>query len=230
VHRGSVAESAARVPAGMQLAQPIIFEPITKLATTQEKKTLTAGPKLTLQELVHSISQELNTTKDMSHVRDLMAQFDAEKGEWKRYAFWDAKCNYTRNLIATDHKTFTLMQLCWNPGKWSPCHDHSGSECFMRMVEGTLTEVRYEWPEKGQETKPLKPTKTTVLETGGVCFINDALGLHKVGNATTGQSVSLHCYIPGYETCRAWCQPDKNAKACECNVTYYSEGGQKTQH
>ena len=52
------------------------------------------------------------------HLQRLMERYDASKGEWKRYAFWDCKTNYTRNLIATDQKTFTLMQLCWNPSKW----------------------------------------------------------------------------------------------------------------
>ncbi len=67
---------------------------------------------------MHALSKELNGTRDMTRVQRLMERYDASKGEWKRYAFWDCKTNYTRNLIATDQKTFTLMQLCWNPSKW----------------------------------------------------------------------------------------------------------------
>ncbi len=58
------------------------------------------------------------TGNDMKKVRSLMERYDSSLLEWKRYAFYDSKTNYTRNLIATDQKTFTLMQLCWNPSKW----------------------------------------------------------------------------------------------------------------
>ena len=42
---------------------------------------------------------------------------------------FDASKNYTRNLIATDDETFTLMLLCWNADKESPIHDHV-SVCY----------------------------------------------------------------------------------------------------
>jgi len=189
-----------------------------------------ADKKLSLQELVHSISEELNNGKNMERVRSYMERFDASLGEWKRYAFFDSKCNYTRNLIATDHKTFTLMALCWNPGKFSPCHDHSGAECFMRMVDGDLQEIRYHWPKTGEENKPMQVLSSTVLKAGQVVFINDSMGLHKVGNPGTGNSCSVHCYIPPYDTCKAWCTPDKTSKASEVNITFYSEGGKKVVH
>lgn len=213
---------------------PIVIKPVTD-AKVQDATApvIAADKKLSLQELVHNISQELNRPdKCMKRVRSLMERYDASAGEWKRYAFWDAKTNYTRNLIATDQKTFTLMQLCWNPSKWSPCHDHNGSECFMRMVEGQLIEVRYQWPDpKADQSQPLHIVSQTTLQPGSVCFINDSLGLHKVGNPSASvQAVSLHCYIPGYDTCKAWCQPDKSAKCVEANISFYSELGKKSCH
>ncbi len=55
----------------------------------------------------------------------------------------------------------------------SPCHDHNGSECFMRMVEGHLVEVRYAWPAAGaDQSQPLKIISQTTLTPGSVCFIN----------------------------------------------------------
>ena len=44
--------------------------------------------------------------------------------EWEPYAFWDADKLYTRNLVSTDGESYTLLLLCWNPGKESPIHDH----------------------------------------------------------------------------------------------------------
>jgi hypothetical protein len=47
-----------------------------------------------------------------------------------------------RNLIATDNETFTLMLLCWTPGKESPIHDHPCEGCWMRVVQGCVREVQ----------------------------------------------------------------------------------------
>lgn len=50
---------------------------------------------------------------------------------------------YTRNLIASDDKHFTLMLLCWNCNKASPIHNHNGSECFLRVLQGDVIEYKY---------------------------------------------------------------------------------------
>lgn len=38
------------------------------------------------------------------------------------------------------------MILCWGEGHASAIHDHADSHCFMKMLKGELTEVRYAWP------------------------------------------------------------------------------------
>lgn len=62
---------------------------------------------------------------------------------WRRYALFDSTRHYTRNLIATDNKTFTLLLLCWNPGRESPIHDHPCDGCWLKVLEGSVRECRY---------------------------------------------------------------------------------------
>jgi hypothetical protein len=50
-------------------------------------------------------------------VRQLTHALKLRREEWGPFAFWDPEKLYTRNLVATDGKTFTLLLLCWNPGK-----------------------------------------------------------------------------------------------------------------
>ena len=57
-------------------------------------------------------------------ITQLFGSLDIHRNEWKRYAMFDPSKNYTRNLIATDDETFTLLLLCWNSNKESPIHDH----------------------------------------------------------------------------------------------------------
>ena len=78
-----------------------------------------------LQERVKQ--DALRGTKD-DPVNALFSRLDLNLGEWKKYALFDSMKNYTRNLIATDNETFTLLLLCWNPNKESPIHDHPCGE------------------------------------------------------------------------------------------------------
>lgn len=206
------------------------------VSSVLEYKCLPDVPKITLcdqsqpiglHELVVQVSSELSNglqKADYSKIGQLMARFDAERKEWKRYAFFDKHKKYTRNLIATDNATFTLMLLCWTPGKASPVHDHAGSECFMRVIEGCVVEQQFAWAEKGKEHEHLKMLKETATEPGQVLFINDNVGLHKIENASSEPAITLHLYIPPYQECK--CFFDENGQACPSRVTFYSENGQ----
>lgn len=57
-----------------------------------------------------------------------------ESADVAPYAFWDPDKLYTRNLVATDSKNYTILLLCWNPGKESPIHDHPCEGCWVKTV------------------------------------------------------------------------------------------------
>jgi len=46
--------------------------------------------------------------------------------------------------------------------------------------------------------------------------------------------VSLHCYIPGYDTCKSWSadasapDPQKAVKIQQCTISYDTEQGERT--
>jgi cysteine dioxygenase len=50
-------------------------------------------------------------------------------------------------LVDEGNGKFDLILLCWGKGQGSPIHDHANSECFMKILEGTLTEARFDWPD-----------------------------------------------------------------------------------
>ena len=117
------------------------------------------------------------------------------KKQIQPFCFIDTDKNYTRNLIATDDETFTLLLLCWNPGKYSPIHDHPCNGCWMRVCQGCVNEVQYRDDysvnegdcEKGtastaelQSTHSFVRTTDTVFHEGQQTFIHDNIGYHKV--------------------------------------------------
>lgn len=181
--------------------------------------------KLNLMQLVTTLQNLMKNGKkgaDLEKVREALESYDTDLGEYKRYEYFDKSVPYTRNLIASNDTTFNLILLCWTPGFYSPVHDHDGSECFFRMIDGEVTEVSYEWPD-GDKSQPLKETCTTTVSAGEVSHVNDSQGLHKVGNMSDKGAVTMHCYIPPYNESKCFCE--KTAQYKIGHITFYTKGG-----
>jgi cysteine dioxygenase len=146
------------------------------------------------------------------------------KQDWETYAHVDASRHYTRNLIATDHVSYTLLLLCWNPGQESPIHDHPCDGCWMEVLQGQIQECRYRTSVKDDGTTKLECTQDkTFDEDGGIVFIEDSLGLHKVGNPGTQPAVTMHVYSPPFQSCKIWL--DESKKPSKSSICNYSEYG-----
>lgn len=186
--------------------------------------------KLNLSELVDGITSILSkcdindkTTIDYNTIYKCMLSYDYTLNEWKRYEHYSPNKQYTRNLIATDYSSYSLMLLCWSSNSVSAIHDHSNAECFMQTVCGSICETQYYTPKQDQHELHIKQQKSTQL--GDICFIDNSLGLHSVANSSNAQpACTLHLYIPSYDSCLLY---DKdNCATKEAYVTYYSEHGE----
>lgn len=167
-----------------------------------------------LQSLVRILDREL---KDLipgqfhsdDHIEAMLALLDAVRispAEWKLYTRFEAG-RYTRNLVARTDK-FALLILCWEKGMESPIHDHSGSSCFVKILEGGLREKLFESPPPDAEGQPaagpapLALKSDRVLTAGQVTYINDKMGLHSMGSANDERCITMHIYCPPYSTTR----------------------------
>jgi cysteine dioxygenase len=147
-----------------------------------------------------------------------------DAGELDRFALYDPGKRYTRNLIATDHETFTLMLLCWNPGAESPIHDHPCDGCWARVVRGTVVETRYHRDASGAA---LVESGVASASAGDVMYIDDSIALHKIGNPSpTVPAATLHLYSPPFSRCCIWLNQADAHAVLKPTVTYYSEGGE----
>lgn len=102
---------------------------------------------------------------------------------------------YRRNIIsASPH--YELLALCWRSGHCTPIHDHMGSSCAFRVVEGTGSEIAYRPTPSGK----VVPTHTNVMQPGYICAANDA-DIHQVANlqAPGEDLITLHIYSPAIE-------------------------------
>ncbi|KAL7517965.1 hypothetical protein ACHAWX_002835 [Stephanocyclus meneghinianus] len=158
-------------------------------------------------------------------VTQLFSRLDLNEPELTEYALADRTKNYTRNLVATDNETFTLLLICWNPSKESPIHDHPCDGCWVRVRQGKIEETRYK---VNEEMDSLEITSVETYEDSReVSFINDYVGYHKVGNpSTTTPAVTLHLYCPPFQSCKVWPDPNRasrSSKVCMCNYSEYGD-------
>ena len=149
-----------------------------------------------------------------------------EQKDWAPYAHFDPTRAYTRNLIYTDHETYTLLLLCWNAGAESKIHDHPCDGCWLQVLQGEVQECRYEYPTEEDDTKSLKCIADERFQQGQVAFINDSIGLHKVGNPCPSvPAVTLHLYHPPFQDCKVWDSTANSSVSQSCCSGHFSEYG-----
>ena len=100
--------------------------------------------------------------------------------------------SYQRNLVQAG-RWYHAWVLCWRNGQRSPIHDHRGSSCAVRVLDGTMTETLFEFAPNGH----VKALFSRDLPPGGVVGSEDT-DLHQVSNLQAGDAdlVTLHIYSP----------------------------------
>ena len=82
------------------------------------------------------------------------------------------------------------------------------SSCFMRVLDGAVSETLYQpgaieyCDDQGIAPRVAMHEGTTRnLQAGAYTYINDNIGLHRVGNPNRWKgAMSLHIYAPGWDT------------------------------
>ncbi|KAI9278529.1 RmlC-like cupin domain-containing protein [Phascolomyces articulosus] len=112
---------------------------------------------LTLDQLVKNIHLALGPDGgldsehiDANEILKLMEEYSSNATDWSKYTIFDHSRAYTRNLIDDGNGKFNLMILAWSKGQQSPIHDHAGSHCIMKILDGELEETQYEWPNESK--------------------------------------------------------------------------------
>lgn len=136
-----------------------------------------------------------------------LQRVDLTTTETNKYTFFDLEKPYTRNLVSTDGKHYTLLILCWGPGKESKIHNHPCDGCYIRNLSGCIKETRYAVLPDSDE---IKMTANKFYCEGQVSYMSDNLGLHKIGNPNPNVgSVTLHLYTPPFQSCKVWSHEGK---------------------
>ncbi|ACC70935.1 cysteine dioxygenase family protein [Paraburkholderia phymatum] len=99
---------------------------------------------------------------------------------------------YRRHLLAADPLgRYAIAALVWMPGQASPVHAHH-TWCGYALIDGTLTETRYEWQ---ADSDCAAPVREQSREPGAVSFTRAGRTcIHRLANGSDKAAVSLHIY------------------------------------
>lgn len=99
--------------------------------------------------------------------------------------------SYARNLLAKS-PWYQLLVICWRQGQTSPIHDHYGSSCGVRVIDGIATETHF------TETRPgfVRPRQTITYQKDEVC-VTSGNDIHLITNEHPQLDlITLHLYSP----------------------------------
>ncbi len=133
----------------------------------------------------------LRSRAPLDQLQAELADLDVGKEDFAPHVRF-APTTYRRNLVRGG-SWYNLWILCWRNGQRSPIHDHCGSSCAVRVLDGVATETLFAFAPNGH----VKATASRDLPPGAVVGSADN-DLHQVSNlqAADADLVTLHIYSP----------------------------------
>lgn len=119
------------------------------------------------------------------------ARIELTRWDLHRFVRFADKAYQDQPIHACDH--FEIRCLCWQSGQRSSIHDHRGSRCCVRVVEGVLTNRDFERRSDGR----LHLVRRCEVPAGDLLARQDK-EIHQVANEQPpGHNlVTLHVYSP----------------------------------
>ncbi len=165
----------------------------TKIVSNQNT-SVGGNPPQALKELVQYL-EGLNERASIEKLNELLVGLEIRREDLESCIRF-GPATYRRNLIC-ESEWFELLCICWKSGQRSPIHNHAGSTCGLRIIQGVATETLFEWTDCGQ----IKAVQSTDCQADGVCTTQDA-EIHQVSNLQGAGSdlITLHIYSPPLRT------------------------------
>ena len=139
---------------------------------------------------------------DESKVRAFLARADLNKVEVSPYVEMRAEA-YARRCVVR-RENFEVLVLTWMPTQESVAHDHSGSLCGLKVVQGRLVERLYEEGPDGR-------VRQTIASRQGVgeISVDPGVVVHSLANDSLDEVlVTVHIYSPPLPQVRRYAVAD----------------------
>lgn len=144
-----------------------------------------------IEDIKRTLNEHLKDNKSLEEYRGYLDLYQPIiESEWRDHICYSDE-GYKRNLIFRN-EDYEILLLCWKAGQKSQIHDHAPNGCLTKVLQGELTEKRYIL----DEFDNLNLSKTNVLSTWAISYIDNSVAYHSIGNQGNENAVSLHIYVP----------------------------------
>lgn len=151
-----------------------------------------------LRPLIERLNS-LDRPATIAELRQWLEALEISRDDVAGFVRFNDAC-YARNpVVATEH--FELLCICWKSGQSSLIHDHIGSACGVRIVDGELTETIFDLVDGAFA----RPRKVNQFQNGFVCSSVDK-DVHQITNHQTEgrELITLHVYSPPLATMNSY--------------------------
>ena len=148
-----------------------------------------------LRDIIASLDA-CNGRVDLPKLKELMSRAQITRADIKPFCVF-GQDGYRRNMVSRSD-WYELLVLCWRHGQRSPVHDHFGSSCVFKIIEGEVSEIK--GLPTGKERNKIKLVKAgpvTAYAQGSICASTSS-DIHEVANLSPDGSdlITLHVYSP----------------------------------
>lgn len=131
---------------------------------------------------------------DLARLEALLKSVQITRDDLKEYVQFN-ETTYRRNRIKLSD-WYECLVLCWKPGQKSYIHDHRGSSCSFKVIQGTAKEIICARTGRVTDLPLVRPIDTRTLPEGCVCG-SLAAHIHEVVNPSDATDlITLHIYSP----------------------------------
>ncbi len=142
-------------------------------------------------EDLNSYLQNCQAPVDLERICDVIKKANITRASIEQYCIFN-ETTYHRNLVSSS-SWYQLLVMCWRAGQKSAIHDHCGSGCAFKIIEGVSSEIIFE----KTQADFVKPIETRTYAPGQICSARET-DIHQICNAQSdGEDlITLHLYSP----------------------------------
>ena len=146
---------------------------------------------------------EVLKNSDAENYVTVAKNMNIPSSDFKKFAHWKDD-SYARNCIIKTPE-FELILICWKKGDATPIHGHNDQKCWVYLVEGEMTELRY----NSDDECNLSECNKLQMKTGDLTYMQDSMGFHLLENSQEQTAMTLHLYMKPVDTCMVFNDANK---------------------
>ena len=165
-----------------------------------------------LQAFIQELSEGCQAISP-ERLKDILLEHALEIEDLKEFVKFNDDVYARNSIVKLPH--IEVLVMCWRKGQLSPIHDHSGSACAVKVIQGVATEITYTKIPSGV----VIPHHTDNYEAPEITSSFDE-DIHQLGNIQKEgpDLVTLHCYSPPLHNMTLF--PIKETIFCNYNYVF----------